>query len=702
MWARWGHDVTQQHSPLQSSPSSAQQPRHPLTGEYLKPDGTPDFSTPVPGRSDKEFAAGKGNEPGKYAKFPEPTYFEKAFPSPFPTTPEDPPTRAMNVKLPAFETLRGDFENAPGFAGGPDVHRYEGFKKSVERDETASPEDVLEVSLYRDHHPDFDYTNRTLKVEFLSSNLNQTIVHADLHKAKMSLYKQCLKGMILAKHFYMIPISIEDMKRRIRGRFYFNAHVQDVEAIRHLIYCGLIDYHEIIGFRKTRVSVMRIFGADPYEYEEKYNQYAKEERDHLSSRSFFHGEEQRREGPYEGHWSEGGLRIAKEFERLAGRIPRSWTTSKGYFEKLVPDGTNYWERNLDYEGWYISNVNPDLKQARQDHAAWMESSYNQPKHYASKNRRSYRRMVKDIETVMETSIEDLYTQNREQIFQNFIRDGHAETNRVSAEKRLAMQDDDVYSTRWEEFETNVKQVMREMPNPRLWKTDAFYFRLRYLMSSFEYNWAKVAIGAQQEKQYNEWISDTVNYVVLHSEAFRAVKASKVQNPMANTFGDFYLNFDPDVPQTRRLPWYHAEFNYDRRYKWDERCMRMKRWVQSGTIDVKRPFFDSYIAEWEQFVNRPEIMKHPDRVERRYCAPRMVQLYRALNKLMDVALTNQLVEVLCARGKTTRESLAKLSEAEVQKKVAALDLADFKFDVPVLIYPDGVKQPILGLDGRPIA
>ncbi len=194
--------------------------------------------------------------------------------------------------------------------------------------------------------------------------------------------------------------------------------------------------------------------------------------------------------------------------------------------------------------------------------------------------------------------------------------------------------------------------------------------------------------------------------MLNSPLFAEVKADKKRNPMAKTWADFYAEFDPDVPETRRLPWYHPEFDYDRRHYWDERCMRMKKWVQSGDIDFKHDFFQKEVAEWEQQVNRPENFRKPESVEYKYTAPRMVQLYRALGKRMDIALANQMKEHML-RGNPALNTPAVLdahgsddATAKIRAALAKTDFGTFVFDVPTVIYPDGYEQPELAADGRP--
>ncbi|EPY19990.1 hypothetical protein STCU_09205 [Strigomonas culicis] len=653
-------------------------------------EGEKSFEGPI------RFSTGKDNKPGVHSqKVPE-AYFEKAFPNkekelpskqPEPNEPKD---RSDNIKFPQFDTSLGKFETAPYFSGGPGAMRYNKYVREPEDRETVSLRDVVPGVPWDNHHPDLDYGTFTGRSDGNTMLLANTIAVWELKPAIMSLYRSILKSLPMVKHFYWLLIPLPQMKDRIRLRFLQNQHVKDVDAVRHLIFTGWMEFQETVMFRRTRASVEKYFGTE--NIDDMIRQYTKDEGQQHSDRAFWSGEEQRREGPYDGHWSWLGQESEKEFNRIADRVPKSWTTSKGFFEKGKADGTNFWEKNMDYEGWYIKNVDPDRQNARKELQGWVESGYNQPKHYASKNRRGYRRMVKDIETMMETSMEDLYTHNREQLFQYLIRETHPESNRINAERTLARQDDDFYSTRFDEYEKYLKQAMREMPNPRLWKTDAFYFRLRYLLSPLEYNWAKVPIGLAQEKLFNEWISDTVNYAIYTSDTFRQIKADKRRNPMAKTWADFYADFDPDVPATRLLPWYDKEFNYDRRHKWDERCMRMKRWVQSGTIDGKLPFFDSMVAEWEQYVNRPERFRAGDSAERRYAAPRMVQLYRALNRVMDVALANQL-------KKTLKGNFSNKSVEEIQKAIEAADLSNFTFSVPTIIYPDGSTQPALGLGGE---
>ncbi|ORC92509.1 uncharacterized protein TM35_000032620 [Trypanosoma theileri] len=657
-----------------------------------------DYSGPIPG------ATGKDNRPGIYAEKKEPTYFEKRYPrgdANLPSKriiePNEPKDRSDNLKAPEYDTSLGKFEQAPYFTGGPAAMRYQNYVREPANKEAVDYRDVIPLPPFEGHHPDFSYASVTGKREGNITLLANTVVNWELKAAMMSLYRSCLKGLPMVKHYYWLLTPLPDMKGKIRERFLQNQHTKDPDAIRHLLHNGWMEYQEVILFRRSRASVAKFFEWESQD--ELVRGYTREEGKMQEERAFWNGEEQRREGPYDGHWSWLGKESEKEFKLMAGRIPVSWTTSKGYFEKFEADGTNYWEKNLDYEGWYIKNVDPDRQNARREMQGWIESGYNQPKHYASKNRRGYRRLVKDIETMMETSMEDLYTKNREQLFQYLIRETHPESNRINAERTLARQDDDFYSTKFDEYEKYLKQTMREMPNPRLWKTDAFYFRLRYLISPLEYNWAKVPIGATQEKLYNEWISDNANYAIINSLTFETIKKDKKRNPMANTWANFYEVFDPDVPETRRLPWYHPDFNYDRRHKWDERCMRMKRWVQGGTIDGKLPFFDSIISEWEQYVNRPERFRASDSAERRYAAPRMVQLYRSLNRLMDVALANQLRRTLeKVVGKTTKE-LSELPSHETEKLLEKLDLRNFKFNVPVIIYPDGAVQEKLGLDGN---
>lgn len=646
-------------------------------------------------------ATGMDNAPGLYAEKPSSTYCEEKYPNRIeevdslkPPTYNLPHGRSDNIKTPEFNTSLGKFDQAPYFSGGPPAMRYHGYKRDP-AGEGVDYRDVVPKTPIEDHHPHMEFLSVTGRREGSTFLLANAGVNWELKAAAMSLYRTILKSLPMIKHYYWLLVPLPEMKNKIRLRFLQNQHTKDPDAIRHLLHNGWMEFQESIMFRRPRATVEKYFEHESMD--ELGKQYTKEEGLMNSEREFWNGEEQRREGPHNGHWSWLGEQCEKEFTKIAGRIPISWSASKGYFEKGQADGTNFWEKNLDYEGWYIKNVDPDRQNARRELQGWVESGYNQPKHYASKNRRGYRRMVKDIETLMETSMEDLYTHNREQLFQYLIRESSPESNRINAERTLAYQDDDFYSTRFEEYEKYLKQAMREMPNPRLWKTDAFYFRLRYLLAPLEYNWAKVPIGAAQEKLFNEWISDNCNYAIYTSDIFAQIKADKTRNPMAKTWADFYTEFDPDVPETRHLPWYHRDFDYDRRHKWDERCMRMKRWVQSGTIDGKHAYFDSIVAEWEQYVNRPERFRAPDSAERRYAAPRMVQLYRALNRVMDVALADQMRQTI-EKGRDLR----KMSVEDVQRRLAAADFTNFRFEVPVVIYPDGVSQPQLGLNGCSVA
>lgn len=648
-----------------------------------------------------ENSTGRDNAPGIYKEQPKTTYFEEKYPNRIDELgsheviqPHEPTDRSDNIKYPEFNTSLGQFESAPYFSGGPPAMRYHGYKRDPADKEAVDYRDVVPEPPSENHHPDFNYASVTGRREGNSAMMANILINFEFKPAIMSLYRSILKALPMIKHYYWLLVPLPQMKDKIRLRFLQNQHTKDPDAIRHLLHNGWMEFQEAVMFRRSRATIEKFFDSESAD--ELMKQYNREEGIMNHEREFWNGEEQRREGPYNGHWSWLGEQCEKEFSKIAGRIPMSWTTSKGYFEKGQADGTNFWEKNLDYEGWYVKNVDPDRQNARREMQGWVESGYNQPKHYASKNRRGYRRMVKDIETLMETSMEDLYTHNREQLFQYLIRETHPESNRISAERTLARQDDDFYSTRFEEYEKYLKQAMREMPNPRLWKTDAFYFRLRYLLAPLEYNWAKVPVGAAQEKLFNEWISDNVNYAIYTSDTFAQIKADKSRNPMAKTWADFYTEFDPDVVETRNLPWYHKDFNYDRRYKWDERCMRMKRWVQSGTIEGKHNFFDSVIAEWEQYVNRPERFRASDSAERRYSAPRMVQLYRSLNRVMDVALASQIRQVLSKFAGSG--DLSKMTVEDAQRRIATTDFKNFKFEVPVIIYPDGAAQPQLNLQG----
>lgn len=55
----------------------------------------------------------------------------------------------------------------------------------------------------------------------------------------------------------------------------------------------------------------------------------------------------------------------------------------------------------------------------------------------------------------------------------------------------------------------------------------------------EYNYARVPVGRAQEKLYNEWISDTVNFAIITSSTYNNIKNNKAQNAMAKTWADFY-------------------------------------------------------------------------------------------------------------------------------------------------------------------
>jgi hypothetical protein len=638
---------------------------------------------------------GPDNLPGVYAKPNEAAYWQKG--AKRLNVLENADHVVDNILVPEYHDVHHPAsERPPGAVYGvnPGAHRYFDFEREGPK-ETVTGETSMSTMPWVDHHPDYDFRNVTHKLDGNKMYVQGWAGNMHMKKSVLSLYKQCLRGLPMIKHGYLLNMNIPEMQKQLRERFEQNRHIDDPDALRHLIYNGWMEYTDSIMCRRTKSTMAKYF-CDDHSQETLFNKAVEEERKFNDERKWWSGGAQRREGPFEGgHWSWLGVQCEKEFDRLAGRVPRSWTSAKGYFEQMKPDGTNYWEKNLDYEGWYLTSHDPDRQTARKEYQGYIESGYNQPRHYASKNRRAWRRAVKEVDFVMQSSIEDMYVKNREQLFQYNLRQKHPESNRIHAERTMAQMDDDFYSCNFTELEAYVKQAMREMPNPRLWRTDAFYFRLRYLSAPLEYNWAKVPIGVQQERLFNEWISDSGNYAVFNSPQFAAIKKNKKQNPMAMTMADFYDGFDPDVPETRRLPWYHADFNYDRRYKWDERCMRMKRWVSSGNVEGKLPYFEGFVAEWEQFVNRSDLMHRADSMERRYGSPRMVQLYRALGRMMDVALTNQV------------RAFAKIptgvkSDVDAQKILDKTDFSKFIFNVPTVIYPDSMKQTQLGLDGSSIA
>lgn len=647
----------------------------------------------------------------KPARTQEPYFARGAFAPkelPIGKLPNEPEGNSDTIRKPEFATAFGKFETVPPTSHGGGVFhaRGEDFQREA-------PDNVTHMSritglspIHEGHHPFYDYTADSGIREGYNTKMAQHHISWDDKVSMHALYRACLRGLPLIKHFYYMLQPLDIMARRVRERFESNKHVHDREAIRMLIHLGWQDYTEIITFRRTKVSVHKHFADDEAIFD-LMKHYTNEEGKAMEERRVHAGGYQGKDGPYDGFWSESGRDAAKEFDKMAGRVPVSYTASKGYFEVWKPDGTNYWEKNMDYEGWYVKNVDPDRRSARKEISAWIEAGYNQPKHYASKNRRAYRRFVRDVDALMNMSSHEAYAATRENMFYMYLRDCCPESNRLAAEKKLARQDDNVFTMKFDEHDVAFRQCVREFPNPRLWKTDAFFLRMRQLTADLEYNWGKAPVGMALEKAYNEWVSHDLHYAVLTSNAFAEIKADKGRNPMAKTWADYYAEFDPDVPATRHLPWYHKDFDYDRRHHWDERCMRMKKWVQSGDVDSKNDFFAKEVAEWEQMVNRPETFRKPESVEFRYTAPRMVQLYRSLGKRMDMALVNQIAETVLAANPALNNDSVKQSHGndEVMAKVkAALETTDFSqfvFDVPVVIYPDNVDQPKLAADGRPV-
>lgn len=606
-----------------------------------------------------------------------------------------------------YETAWGKYETRPGWAGHP-AQTGQWNKEFREKPEMKTKR-VWGLSPASEHdgqhHPLHDYTAKTGERFNYNTQMTQPTLNWDIKLSMHGLYKAALRGLPLVKQFYFLVMPLEQMKKRIRTRFDVNKHVKDPEAIKMLVHHGWMDYTETICFRKTKGATGRMFEENEDGIHLKQHYY-EQEKSAIQDRMLWNGGETLgKDGPYDGFWSTTGKYGAEQVEALAGRIPPSFSDSKGYFENWKPDGTNYWEKNMDYEGWMIKNVDPDRAAARKELQAWVEAGYNQPKHYASKNRRSYRRLVKEIDNLMNMSTHVAYAATREQLFQSYVREWCPESNRIYAEKKLARNDDNVFTMKYDEHDEAFKQACREFPNPRLWKTDVFFLRMRKLTAHLEYNWAKAPIGVEFERAYNEWVSNDAHHTVITSPAFARLKTDKKRNPMAKTWADFYTEFDPDVPETRRLPWYHPEFNYDRRYHWDERCMRMKKWVQTGDIDFRNDFFAAQVAEWEQMVNRPETARKAESVEFRYVAPRMVQLYRSLGKRMDMALANQMLEYVLTQQKLAANSPQLTTHGDansvsaVNKALAETDFADFKFDPPTVIFPDNYEQPLLAPDGR---
>lgn len=608
-----------------------------------------------------------------------------------------------NIKFPEHHTAYGLFEGAAPavLTGGREAMKYHGMKPN-EPKETVRDEDVYNAMFQqplKEHHPYLDYTNRSGHMKGHLQGLSTFLVDMELRKAKMSLYRCCLKCLPLLKQFYWINLTTEQMRERLKDRFLINRYVRDEDAIRHLIYMGWMEYTDIISLKRPRSAIHKYFSSMESEYDLQ-KVYAEQEGRAIEDRRLWNGGEQRKEGSWDGYWSWLGRESAKEHERLAGRVPTSWKVGKGFFEKWKPDGTNTWEKNMDYEGWFVNNVDPDLHAARKEWQAFTEQQYTVPKHYMSKNRRAYRRMVFDIESILNDTPEESYAKSREIYFQAMIRDKLPETNRIEAERRVARHDDEFYGLKHHETERIWKQCIREFPNPRMWRTDTFFMRFRHLMRDLELNWSKASIGRAQEKVFNEWVSDTANYAILNSRQFDEIKADKERNPMARTWAEFYLSFDPDRPETRRLPWYHPEFNYDRRWNWDELCMRRKKWAASGEIDARRPFFDSLIHEAQLNIHRDDRPRDEKAVYHKYVSPRIVQLYRSFNRRLDVAMTNQMRAVLAKASGKSEAALSSLSQAELQALLDKTDFSTFRFDVPTFIYPDGVEQPAHNLDGTP--
>eukprot|EP00759_Apiculatamorpha_spiralis_P044140 PhF_6_TR41284/c0_g1_i1/m.62447 len=606
-------------------------------------------------------------------------------------SPENPPP----IKSIEHETPEGNYEVRPPHLRTGHAIEYAQMMGKHQRDPPPMTEDItaqIPRHPMEDHHPHFDYRNRTGHRDgFLTS----TTEMMDIKLGKFALYHSCLQSIPIVKHFYMLNLPAAEMKRRIRKQFEKNAHIKDPEAIRMLLYQGWMDYKECATMRKTKGSMFRMFSDRGDFWDATDKMVIEDEKKRMIERAYITGDYSTG-GPYDGFWSADGKCLAHYYEMLKGRVPKHITTSKNFFHPFKPDGTQVWERNMDYEGWWVKNVDPDKAAARKELAGWVAQGYIVPKYYSSKNRRMYRRMVKDLQGVLNDPYHESYAKSRDMWFQMFVREDCPEANRLYAEKKLALLDDEILPSKMDLFKPAMNQALREFPNPRMTKTDVFYFRLRQLMVPLEDNWAKAPVGIALEKGLAEWLSDEVNFAISTSQVFQALKSNPVVNPMARTWADFYDKFDPDVPETRKLPWYHAEYDYDRLKNWDEYCMRKKKWVRLGDIDFTRPFFQALVHENEQFVNRADNIRTYGALERRYTSPRLVQLYRNLDKRMDLALANQIRSYANIPANVTKTEDV---QTYLEKKVS---WKDFKFQVPVVIYPFGAEQPELGLDGMPLA
>jgi hypothetical protein len=621
-----------------------------------------------------------------------------------PVSPKEPKGISDAVRGGAeYETGFGEFNMRPGRSGTIEEAQYEGFHREPPSWPSVGP---LEAGNYNPihigHHPDQDYTPTSPLKEGWVTHLSGIHHTSDVKASMHALYRNSIKALPMMKHYYMLTTSLEEMQMNLRLKFEKQAHIRDPETIRHLLVLGWSEFNDMITFRKQRDNVYFFFGAQNKAHLRAQREWHEDKQRLLEDRLLF-------EGHYHGRLGDMHERSAEQrrlFDERLGRTPPSHVVSKGYFRVRVPDGTHAWERNQDLEGKHGIDVEPDPAIARQELFNEIDLCSFRPIHILQKERKRYRLQVAQIKRWAAGTGTEYYAEHRDAIFNAACKaENSHEMNRVPAEGAVARMDDDVL-TRQDGGEAHRinRQLHTEFPHPAQRLSEGYVLRKQQAIGQwFEYNWAKgPSGGAALTAAENAWLSDPVNHAIRHSDAFAAMWKDKARNPMARTWADFYAAFDPDEAATRRLPWVHPDFDYDRRYKWDERCMRAKKWLRGGGIDATRPFLDSVVAEWVQRCGSVERSVGLERAAGdKFRAPAMVQRYRALRRRVDIALANQMREFLGARlgGPPAAESDAKAVAAALAV-VEAADWAAFRFVVPVLVYPDGVDGPAdVAVDGR---
>jgi len=595
-----------------------------------------------------------------------------------------------------YDTVFGKYDMRPGRTGSVDDARYEGFHRPPPSWPTVGPAEVFgaAVPMHIGHHPNMDYAHSSGMKDGSTENMTLAFHTTDAKLNLHSLYRAARKSIALMKHYYMLPTPIAEMERALRVKFERNAHLRDPEAIRLALVQGWSEFNDTITFRKQRSHIFFFFGAQMKHVERAQLDFTKDKQRTLDERLMWEGHYNGRAGEYNETMAE----LRRLYDEREGRTPASQVATHRYFRQRVPDGTHAWERNQDYEGKLGLAAEPDLQIVRQTIGVDVDLSTMRPVHSLQKDRKRYRLQVAQLRRWGSASEAERYAELRDGEFNKAVtHERSLEMNRVFAEKHIAKRDDDVLTKQPSaEARAVAAKLFAEFPHPVQWGSEAFYLRHRMLHEAvFGYNWNRDALADSTAAAEAAWLADPVNFAIRHSAQYAALAADKARNPMARTWADFYAAFDPDDDASRRLPWVAEGFDYDRRHKWDERCMRKKKWLRSGDVDASRPFLQSVVHEWAQRVNSLEQSADPWRqMESKFTAPLMVQRYRAMQRVVDVALGRQMRAHMDAKGTLPKAAAANdaAATAAAAKAVEATDFSGFRFVPPTLVLADTAAAP----------